>query len=132
MSLLINLGLFLVVFLPAAALASMVLAGVLGDRVATSPDWDVGWNPILWLVMTMPWLLPTVAVVPVLHFLGKGIAGRRSRSAARRALPVLSPVLYVLAVLVLWGPGNFRLEFVLPVALAGVLYGAVQRIDGRS
>ena len=41
---------------------------------------------------------------------------------------VLSPALFALGVLVQWGPSNFRLEFVLPVAVAGLLYGSLQRV----
>ena len=123
-----NIGLFFVLFLPAVALVSMVLTGVLGESVQTSPDWDIGWNPILWLIMTAPWLLPTILAVPLLHLLGKGVAKGFSRPLARRILLGASPVLFMVCVLIEWGPDNFTLEFVLPVAVSGLLYGGLLRI----
>ncbi len=123
-----NLGLFLVVFLPLVALVSMVMEGVLGDRVATSPEWRVGWNPIMWLIMTAPWLIPTVLVVPALHFLGRGLRKRIPQGRVRGIMVIASPVLLSVAVLVLWGPHNFQLDFALPVVLSGLVYGAVFRI----
>ena len=128
MALVKNMALFFLGFLPAVAVASMTLAGVFGDHIESSPQWKVGWNPFVWLIMTAPWLLPTAVVVPLLHFLGKGVLRRFSRVVARRVLLGASPALFMVAVLALWGPGNFRLDFVLPVAVSGVLYGALQRI----
>ena len=126
-----NLILFFVGFLPLVAIVSMVLAAVLGDRVVSPAGWSIGWNPVLWFIVTAPWLLPTVVIVPVLHFLGKGAASRFSRPVVRAFLLGASPTLFMLAVLVLWGPENFRWEFVLPVATSGVLYGALQQVPER-
>jgi hypothetical protein len=127
-SLLGNLALFLFGFLPTAAVVSMVLAPVLEDPAETAPEWRLGWNPFLWWIMTAPWLLPAILAVPALHFLGKWSASRFSRSRARRLLLGAAPALFLVIILVLWGPENFRLSFVLPVAISGFLYGAVQRI----
>jgi uncharacterized membrane protein len=123
-----NITLFFFGFLPLAAVVNMVLAGVLGDRVHTSPDWKIGWNPILWFIMTAPWLVPTVVIVPVLYFLAREISRRHSRTTARRALLGASPALFLLAVLLLYGPDNFQWDLILPVGLAGLLFGAMQRI----
>ena len=128
MTFLRNLGLFFVVFLSLVALVSMVMEGVLGDRVATSPEWRVGWNPIMWLIVTSPWLIPTVLVVPVLHFLARGLRKRMPLGNVRRIMLVASPVLFLVAVLALWGPSNLQLDFALPVVLSGLAYGALFRI----
>lgn len=128
MTLLKNLGLFLLVFLPLVALVSMVLAGVMGDPADVADEWYVGWSPILWFIMTAPWLLPTVLVVPILHFLGRALAKRTSPRSARSVVLVASPVLFLLAVLGLWGPHNLEIDFVFPVLAAAFVYGAVLRI----
>ena len=130
MTFLRNRGLFFVVFLPLVALVSMVMEGVLGDLVAKAPEWHVGWNPIMWFIVTAPWLIPTVVVVPVLHFLGRGLRKRISPGRVRGIMVIASPVLLSVAVLVLWGPHNFQLDFGLPVVLSGLVYGAVLRIPG--
>lgn len=131
MNLLFNIALFLLGFLPAAGIGSMVLDAVLGDQAGAS-GWEIGWNPVLWFILVTPWLVPTVIVVPILQILGKRLAARSSRARARRVLLVLSPVLYSTAVLVIWGGGNFRPAFILPVAAAGVFYAALMRIpEGR-
>ena len=62
-ALLRNLGLFLVVFLPVVALASMAL-GVLFPDEDLAPEWKLGWNPVLWFVMTAPWVTPAMVAVP--------------------------------------------------------------------
>ena len=123
-----NLGLFLIVFLPAAALASMVMSGLLGNRVPSSPEWDIGWNPVLWLIMTAPWLLPTVVVVPLLHLLGLSLGGRRPNWNPRLAIALASPILFSAAVFAVWGTDNFRVDFVLPVVVSAVVYGLVFRV----
>jgi len=128
MRLLKNVGLFLIVFLPAAALASMLMAGLLRGRLPTSPQWDAGWNPVLWLIMTAPWLLPTVAVVPVLHLLGWVLARRRPHWSGKLTVALASPTLFSAAALGLWGPENFRVDLVAPVVAAGVVYGLVFRL----
>ena len=123
-----NIALFFVVFLPTVAIASMVLTEALGDRVHTSPDWEIGWNPLLWFIMTAPWLIPTVVSVPLLYFLAKGIARRSSRSVARRVLLGASPALFLGTILVIYGPNNFSWDFILPVGVSSLLFGALQRI----
>jgi len=128
MGLVKNLGLFLVAFLPAAAVASMLMEGLLGDRAPASPQWHAGWNPVLWLIMTAPWLLPTAVVVPALHLLGWVLVRRRPHWNGRLTVALASPVLFAVAILGLWGPGNFRVGFVLPVAVSAVVYGLVFRI----
>ncbi len=128
MVLLRNIGLFFIGFLPAVAILSMIVAAVSGDGAESSSDLSVGWNPVLALIITAPWLIPTVVVVPLLHILGSSVANRFSLPVARGVLLGVSPAVFMLAVLILWGPQNFRLEFALPVAISGVFYAALQRI----
>lgn len=128
MLLLRNVGLFFVVFLPAAAIAGMLVEAWL---VEPAPGWEVGWNPVLALVLTAPWLAPAVLVVPLLHWLAAALAARFSRRTARAALLGASPALFLATVGVLWGPQNFRLELGLPVAAAGLAFGGVLRIATR-
>lgn len=128
MVLLRNIGLFFIGFLPAVAIVSMVVTAVVGDDAGSSSDLSAGWNPILALIITAPWLIPTVLVVPILHVLGWCAANRFSLPMARGILLAVSPALFMVAVLVLWGPQNSRLEFILPVVISGAFYGALQRI----
>jgi hypothetical protein len=123
-----NLGLFLVVFLPCVALVSMVLAAVLGDRVPSSPQWQAGWNPLLWLIMTAPWLLPTAFVVPLLHMLARTLRRRLPSMQARLTFVAASTLLFLLAVLALWGVANLTVSFALPVVVSAAAYGFVFRI----
>ncbi len=128
MGLLKNLGLFFIVFLPAVALASMLLAGLPGARAAVSPEWRIGWNPVPWLIMTAPWLLPTILLVPALHLLGKWLVRKRSRGNARLVIALASSVLFPAAALALWGPSNLRVDFVLPIVISALGYGLVFRL----
>ena len=130
MTFLKNLLLFFLVFLTVVALSCMVLEFVLGDRAGTSPEWKVGWNPLMWLILTLPWLLPTVLLVPVLHILAKVMARRHSPSGARAFLIVATPILFVVAVLGLWGFQNLEPGFLGPVAVAGLVYGTVFQVPG--
>ena len=86
-----NLAWFFVGFLPAVTLASMVWVAILGDRYQTSPDWDLGWDPIMWFIVTTPWLVPLVVVVPLLYFVARGVGRSHSRSAARGVLLAATP-----------------------------------------
>jgi hypothetical protein len=131
MVLLRNIVLFFIGFLPAVAVVSMVVAAVFRDGAESSSDLSVGWNPLLALIVTAPWLIPTVLVVPLLHILGSCAANRFSLPKARGVLLGASPAAFTVAVLILWGPQNFRLEFVLPVVISGVLYGALQKIPAE-
>jgi hypothetical protein len=130
MTFLKNLILFFVVYLPAVAIVSMLMELIPSVHARTPDTWDVGWNPIVWLLLSAPWQLPSVILVPLLHFLGWAFAARSSRSRARRAAVVASPILFLAAWLVLYGPENSNVESVVPVVLAGLLYGAVLRIPG--
>ena len=77
--------------------------------------------------------LPTVVVVPLLYFLARVVTRRSSRTMARRVLLGASPALFLGAILVIYGPGNFSWDFILPMGVSGLLFGAVQRIpDGKS
>jgi hypothetical protein len=84
----------------------------------------------MWLILIVPWLLPTVVLVPILHVLAKLMGRRHSPSGARAFLIVASPVLFVVAVLGLWGFQNLEPGFLGPVAVAGLAYGAVFRVPG--
>ncbi|MBC8450786.1 MAG: hypothetical protein ISS31_09160 [Kiritimatiellae bacterium] len=128
MTLLKNLGLFLIVFLPVAAIVSMVMAGVLGDGLPPESAWHIGWNPVLWFIMTAPWLLPTALVVPILQLLGSVLGKRLPLGKVRLAMLAASPALFFLAVLALWGPGNLDVDFILPVLVSSVVYGLVLRV----
>ena len=123
-----NIALFFFVFLPAVAITSMVLIESLGDRVHTSPEWEIGWNPILWFIMTAPWLVPVVVVVPLLYFLARVVTRRSSRSVARCVLLGATPALFLVAILIIYDQGNFSWEFTVPVGVSGLLFGAMQRI----
>jgi len=130
MSFLFNLGLFFVGFLPAGAFISMALAAVFGDSCISNKGWDIGWNPILALIVFVPWVIPTVVIVPLLHFLGVALAKRYSPLRTRCIVLGAAPTLFLLGILGLWGWDNFQLDFIVPIGAAGVLYGALQRIPG--
>lgn len=127
MSFLKNIGLFVLVFFPTIALASMGLQAIVGwERVA--PEWRVGWNPIIWIILTAPWHVPTILIVPILHVLTWRTRRRWSVREVRRILLVASPILALAVPLLLYGGTCFQLETWLPVVLGGLLYGALMRI----
>ncbi len=130
MSLIFNIGLFFIGFLPAMSIITMVLSATFGDSAVSSTGWDIGWNPILAFIVNAPWQVPALVAVPLLHFLGKFLAQKYSRPRARVFLLGLAPTFFLLVNLGIWGPSNFKWELILPVAGAGVLYGALQRIPG--
>ena len=132
MNFLRNLALFFLGFLPLVAILSMVLSYLMADRIPSSAEWDLGWNPVLWFIVTAPWLLPTVLLVPVLHFLGKAAVRRFARPFARVILMMSSVILFMAALLILWGWENFQWDFVLPVVTAAWLYGALLRLPPGS
>jgi len=127
MILLRNFVLYLLVFLPVAALAGMLMQN-LGLSAEVSPEWEIGWNPILWMIVTVPWLLPTILAVPILHYLSRWLTRRFPKGRARIAVMIASAILFTLALLVLWGPGNFSPDFILPALVSALIYGAVFRM----
>lgn len=131
MILLKNIGLFFLVYIPAMAVASMLLQLVPAIAQRTPAEWEVGWNPMLWLIVATPWQVPVVVLVPVLHFIARRVSRRQSLAASRRLMLVCAPVFFLAGNVVLWGVGNL-LELALPVLCAGVVYGAVLRIPRSS
>ena len=121
-----NLALYLGVFLPVAVLTGMVVSHVTGTP--PSPDWDAGWNPLLWLVFTAPWLLPTIALVPVLYLSVRALIRWQPRWNARLLAVLVSPALFASTWLGLWGADNFTFDLVAPVIVAAVVFGLVLRL----
>ena len=127
MTLIANLGLFVAVFLPVVALVAMGLEGLLGPA---SPEWRVGWNPLLWLLWTAPWHVWLILLVPLLHWVGRAMAAARGRHTARATLLTAAPLLFAVAMRGFYGPGNGGMDVLLPVLIAGLAFGAVARIPG--
>jgi hypothetical protein len=131
MTLLKNILFFFVVYLPALALASMFMQLIPAVVQRTPSEWELGWNPILWLITTAPWQIPNVVFVPVLHLLA-GRAGRRhAPGTARRVVVPAAAAMFLLGNLALWRLDNMA-ELAVPVAVAGVVYGVVFRVPSRS
>jgi hypothetical protein len=120
-------GLFFVVFLPATTVANMTL-GVLFPQEAAAPEWKLGWNPVLWLVMTAPWVTVAVVAVPVLHFVGAIAARRTSSRNARTVVVAVAPVLFLAVLVGLWGASYLTVELGAPVCFGAVVYGIVFRM----
>ena len=125
-----NLALHLGVFLPVAVLGCMGVSHLTGTP--PSPDWDAGWNPLLWLAFTAPWLLPTLALAPVLYLLVRALIRWQPRWNARPLAVLSAPVLFASTWLGLWGRDNFTLDLVLPVVVGAVAYGLVLRLPPRA
>lgn len=122
-----NLGMYFWMFLPAATLAGMAYRAVF-NQPAVAPEWDPGWNPILWLIMSVPWLLPTVLAVPVLHVTANHLVRGPWKRTVRGLLMAAAPLLFLLILLGLWGSSYLELHLLLPMLLGAWAYGALFRI----
>lgn len=123
-TLILNILLFPVAVLPVVALTALGLEYVFGDLSSAEP----GLNPIFWLIYTAPWVAPAIILTPVIHILIWFVFRRSSLVTARLAACILSPVLFSLSMLALWGSKNFTIKFIFPIAIAGLVYGGVFRI----
>jgi len=119
-----DLGMYFWLFLPATTLAGMAYRAVF-NQPAVAPEWDIGWNPILWLIMSIPWLLPTVIGVPVLHLSSCQLGLRVSRRTVRVLLAFATPLLFVLIMLGLWGGSYLEAHLLLPLVVGAGFYGGL-------
>jgi len=125
--LVVNILLFPVTVLPVVALAALLFECVFGDLRSAEP----GSNPVFWLIYTAPWVAPAIILTPVIHIVVRFVSQQSSHVMARLAACILSIVLFLLSMLVLWGPKNLTIDFIFPIAIAGLVYGGVFRIAGN-
>ena len=125
--LVVNMLLFPVTVLPVVALTALLFESMFGDLRSAEP----GSNPVFWLIYTAPWVAPAVILTPVIHIAIWFVSQRSSRVTARLAACIISVVFFSLFMLVLWGPKNFTIDFIFPIAIAGLVYGGVFQIAGN-
>ena len=127
MTLVRNIALFFVLFLPLSC-ATGVATGVL---VGPIPPTHIGYEFQVFLTGALPLLLPSFLAVPVLHFAYRfGLRGRGSHAA--RGVAVLATPAALLAVHVAFFRGAFwspplLLLFLVPGAIYGWTFGIVRR-----
>jgi hypothetical protein len=113
--------LFFVLFLPSSCATG--LAG--GFFSGPLPTPRIGYELGLFLGGVMPLLLPSVLVVPVIHFFYRGWS-RRHRPAEARWIAILVTPAALLAVhLAVFGVGLWSLQLVALFLIPGAIYGAV-------
>ncbi|MBT3979981.1 MAG: hypothetical protein HOE90_01435 [Bacteriovoracaceae bacterium] len=127
LKLITNILLFPVTIFPVVALVGFIQEGVFGDLSSTEP----GFNPILWLIYTAPWVSPAVILSPIIHIVVQSISKRSFLTVARLSAVILSPLLFSLAMLVLWGVRNFTVDSIFPIVIAGFVYGGIFRIHDK-
>jgi hypothetical protein len=106
----------------------MQLVPAVAQRVPQ--EWDMGWNPVLWLIATAPWQIPIVVFVPLLHLLAGRVERRHAAGTARRVVVPAAAAMFLLGNVALWRLDNMT-ELAVPVLVAGAVYGAVFRVPGR-
>jgi hypothetical protein len=114
-----NLALFFVLFLPASCATG--LSG--GFFTGPLPTPRIGYELGLFLVGVMPLLLPSVLVVPVLHFVYRAWSRRRSPVEARWAATLATPVALLVVHLTVFGLELWSLQLVALFLIPGAIYG---------
>jgi hypothetical protein len=114
-----NLALFFVLFLPASCATG--LSG--GFFAGPLPTPRIGYELGLFLVDVMPLLLPSVLVVPVLHFAYRAWSRRRTPAEARWVATLATPVALLVVHLTVFGVALWSLQLVALFLVPGVIYG---------
>jgi hypothetical protein len=127
-TLLRNLALFFVLFLPSSCATG--LAG--GFFSGPLPTPRIGYELGLFLGGVMPLLLPSVLVVPVLHFAYRAWSQRRSPAQTRWVAIFGTPVALLAVHVAIFGVGLWSLQLVALFLIPGAIYGLVFGIPAIS
>ena len=119
MTLVRNLVLFFVLFLPSSCATGLSGSFFTGPL----PTPRIGYELGLFLVGVVPLLLPSILVVPVLHFAYRAWSRRRSPAKARFLATLATPVALLATHLVVFGVGLWSLQLVALFLIPGVVYG---------
>ena len=118
MTLLRNLALFLLLFLPLTLAVSYGAGLLAGPAIIDGQLSELAPYPVLyWSVSVLMLVLPTVILVPGLHWLRR----RGTGSAAMAAITALGFIALVIAI---WGTGFFSWPVIVFVALPALAYGS--------
>jgi hypothetical protein len=115
-----NFTLFFVLFLPSSCATG--LSG--GFFTGPLPTPRIGYELGLFLVAVMPLLLPSILVVPVLHFAYRAWSRRRSPAEARWVATFATPVALLVVHLAVFGAELWSPQLVALFLIPGVIYGA--------
>jgi hypothetical protein len=110
-----NVALFFVLFLPASCATG--LSG--GWLTGPLPTPRIGYELGLFLVGVMPLLLPSILVVPVLHFAARAFARRRSPREARFFATLATPLALLGVHLVVFGTSLWSVPLVVLFLIPG-------------
>lgn len=119
MTLVRNLALFFVLFLPSSCATG--LTG--GFFTGPLPTPRIGYELGLFLVAVLPLLLPSILVVPVLHFVYRAWSRRRSPAEARWGATLVTPVALLVVHLAVFGVALWSPQLVVLFLVPGAIYG---------
>ncbi len=119
MTLVRNLALFFVLFLPSSCATGLSAGFFTGPFPTPRIGYEIG----LFLVGVMPQLLPSILVVPVLHFAYRAWSRRRSPGEARWIAIAATPLALLVAHLAVFGVVLWSLPLVALFLIPGVIYG---------
>ena len=124
MTLLRNLALFFVLFLPASCATGIVGGFFVGPIEAPRLAYPV----LLYTVSVLPLLLPSLLAVPVLHFALRYWARNPRHSADARLTISVTPLALLGIHLVIFGFAFWSLPLLVLFLLPGAIYGASFRV----
>ena len=119
MTLLRNLALFFVLFLPASCATGLAGGFFTGPRPTPRIGYELGG----FLVGVMPLLLPSLLAVPVLHFAIRAWSRRRSPREARWIAALVTPVALLVVHLAVFGAELWSAPLVTLFLIPGAVYG---------
>lgn len=124
MTLLRNLALFFVLFLPATC-----ATGLAGDFfVGPQPPPRFAYVLATYALGVLPLLVPSALAVPVLHFAYRALLPQRPPSRARGVVAVATPAGLLAAHLLVFGADFWSAPLLALFAVPGVLYGLAFRV----
>jgi hypothetical protein len=118
-TLLRNLALFFVLFLPASCVTGLSGGFLTGPFPTPRPAYELG----TFLVGVMPLLLPSILAVPVLHFGYRAWSRRRSPREARWIAALATPVALLVVHLAFFGVELWSVPLVALILIPGAIYG---------
>ncbi len=124
MTLLRNLALFFVLFLPASCATGLVGGFFVGPIEVTRLAYPVS----LYFAVVLPLLLPSLLAVPVLHFALRYWARDPRHQASARLTIGATPLALLGVHLAIYGFTYWSLPLLVLFALPGAIYGASFRV----
>jgi hypothetical protein len=123
-----NLALFFVLFLPASCVTGLIGGFLTGPFPTPRVAYELG----TFGIGVMPLLLPSILAVPVLHFGYRAWARGRSPREARWFAAVVTPVALLVVHLAFFGVALWSVPLVTLILVPGAIYGMAFGIPGVS